>query len=49
MESAYMADHKGNAYPITKRIGLWDNRIAKDATVVKMKKAKAIHKAHAED
>jgi hypothetical protein len=48
-ESAYMADHKGNAFPIPKCLGLWDNKIAKDATVVKMKKAKAIHKACAKD
>jgi hypothetical protein len=48
-ESAYMADHKGNAFPIPKRLGLWDDKIAKDATVVKMKKAKAIHKAPAKD
>ncbi len=46
MESTYMADHKGNAFPIPKHLGLWDNKIAKDVTVVKMK-AKAIHKAHA--
>jgi hypothetical protein len=48
-ESAYMADHKGNAFSIPKCLGLWDNKIGKDATVVKMKKAKAIHKACAED
>jgi hypothetical protein len=48
-ESAYMADHKGNAFPIPKCLGLWDSKIAKDATVVKMKKAKAIHKACAKD
>jgi hypothetical protein len=28
---------------------LWDNKIAKDATVVEMKKAKAIHNACAKD
>jgi hypothetical protein len=48
-ESVYMADHKGNAFPIPKHLGLWDNKIAKDATVVEMKKAKAIHKALAKD
>jgi hypothetical protein len=48
-ESAYMADHKDNAIPIPKCLGLWDNKIAKDVTVVKMKKAKAIHKARAKD
>ncbi len=31
-ESAYMADHEGSAFPIPKRLGLWDNKIAKDAT-----------------
>jgi hypothetical protein len=45
MESAYMANHTSIAFPIPKRLGLWDDKIAKDATVVKMKKAKAIHKA----
>ncbi len=44
-ESAYMADHKGNAFPIPKRLGLWDHKITKDAAVVEVKKAKAIHKA----
>jgi hypothetical protein len=34
---------------ITKRLGLWDDKIAKDAMVVELKKAKAIHKARAED
>ncbi len=48
-ESAYMADHKGSAFPIPKRIGLWDDKIAKDATVVEMKKAEAIHKACTKD
>jgi hypothetical protein len=48
-ESLYMADHKGNAFPISKCIGLWDDKIAKDATVVEMKKAKAIHKACSKD
>ncbi len=36
-------------FSIPKCLGLWDNKIAKDATVVKMKKAKAIHKALAKD
>jgi hypothetical protein len=48
-ESAYIADHKGNAFPIPKCLGLWDNKISKDATVVEMKKAKAIHKACSKD
>jgi hypothetical protein len=43
-KSAYMTDHEGNAFPIPKRLGLWDDKITKDATVVKMKKAEAIHK-----
>jgi hypothetical protein len=49
MESTYMADHEGSAFIIPKRLGLWDNKSAKDATVVEMKKAKAIHKARPED
>jgi hypothetical protein len=48
-KSAYMSDHKGNTFPIPKCLGIWDNKIAKDATVVKMKKAKAIHKARAKE
>ncbi len=48
-DSAYMADHEGNAFPIPKRLCLWDDKITKDVTVVKMKKAEAIHKAHAKD
>jgi hypothetical protein len=48
-EATYMADHTGITFPIPKRLGLWDNKIAKDAAVVKMKKAKAIHKACSED
>jgi hypothetical protein len=48
-ESAYMADHTSAAFPIPKRLGLWDDKIAKDATVVEMKKAKAIHKACSKD
>jgi hypothetical protein len=38
-ESAYMADHKGSAFPIPNCLGLWDDKIVKDETVVKMKKA----------
>jgi hypothetical protein len=26
-ESAYMAYHESNAFPIPKRLGLWDNKI----------------------
>ncbi len=33
-ESVYMADYKRNAFPIPRCLGLWDNKIAKDATVV---------------
>jgi hypothetical protein len=49
MESTYMADHEGKTFPIPKSLGLWDNKIAKDATVVEMKKAKSIHKACSKD
>jgi hypothetical protein len=48
-DTAYKADHNGVAFAIPKRLGLWDNKIAKDAMVVELKKAKAIHKACAED
>jgi hypothetical protein len=48
-ESAYMTDHEGSTFPIPKCLGLWDDKIAKDATIVEMKKAKAIHKARAKD
>ncbi len=44
-ESAYMADHNGTACPIPKHLGLFDEKIATDLTVVEMKKAKAIHKS----
>ncbi len=44
-----MANHNGTAFPILKCRGLWDDKIAKDATVVEMKKAKAIHKACSKD
>jgi hypothetical protein len=44
-----MADHEGNTFPIPKCLGLWDGKIAKDTTVVEMKKAKAILKVHAKD
>jgi hypothetical protein len=49
MQSAYMADHNGIAFPIHTCLGLWDDKIAKDVTVVEMKKAKAIYKACSED
>jgi hypothetical protein len=47
--TAYKADHNGVAFPIPKRLGLWDNKIAKDTMMVELKKSKAIHKACAED
>ncbi len=47
--TAYKADHNGVAFPIPKCLGLWDDKIAKDVMVVELKKAKAIHKACAED
>jgi hypothetical protein len=47
--TAYKADHNGVAFPIPKCLGLWDEKIAKDATVVELKKAEAIHKARAEN
>jgi hypothetical protein len=40
-----MADHNSTACPIPKHLGLFDDKIATDLTVVKMKKAKAIHKS----
>jgi hypothetical protein len=48
-ESAYMADHEDSTFPIPKCLGLWDNKIAKDATEVEMKKNEAIHKACSKD
>jgi hypothetical protein len=48
-DTAYKADHNGTAFPIPKRLGLWDDNIDKDATVVELKKAEAMHKARAED
>jgi hypothetical protein len=48
-ESAYMADYKRSTFPIPKHLGLWEDKIAKDATVVEMKKAEAIHKACSKD
>jgi hypothetical protein len=48
-EAAYMADHSGDAFPIPQRLGLWDDKIDKNATVVELKKAEAMHKARADD
>jgi hypothetical protein len=36
-ESAYMTDHNSIAFSIPKRLGLWDDNIPKDATVVEMR------------
>jgi hypothetical protein len=47
--TAYKADHSGAKFPIPQRLGLWDDKIDKDATVVELKKAEAMHKARAED
>ena len=33
-ETAYKANHNGVSFPIPKRLGLWDDKIAKDTTVV---------------
>jgi hypothetical protein len=41
--TAYKADHKVDSFPIQQHLGLWDDKIAKDATVVELKKAEAIH------
>jgi hypothetical protein len=48
-ELAYMADHNGTAFPIPKHLGLWNDKIAKDAKVVEMNNAEATHKACSED
>jgi hypothetical protein len=48
-EPPYRANHTGITFPIPKCLSLWDDKIAKDATVVEMKKAKAIHKACSKD
>ena len=47
--TAYKVDHNSVLFPIPKPLGLWDDKIAKDATVVEMKKAEAIHKACTKD
>jgi hypothetical protein len=47
--AAYKADHNGVAFPIPKCLSLWDDKIDKDAMVVELKKAEAIHKACTED
>jgi hypothetical protein len=48
-EAAYKADHSRDAFPIPLRLDLWDNKIDKNATVVELKKAEAMHKARAKD
>jgi hypothetical protein len=48
-DTTYKADHNGVAFPIPKRLGLLDDKIAKDTKVVELKKAEAIHKAYTED
>jgi hypothetical protein len=48
-ESACMADHNGSAFPIPKGLGLWDDKNAKDKTVMEMKKTEAIHKVLSKD
>ena len=48
-EAPYKADHNGDAFPLPQCLGLWDDKIDKNATVVELKKAEAIHKARAED
>jgi hypothetical protein len=44
-ETAYKADHNRVSFPIPQCLGLWDDKISKDATVVGIKKAETIHKA----
>jgi hypothetical protein len=46
-----MDNHNGTTFTIPKPkcLGLWDDKISKDVTVVEMKKAEAIHKAHFKD
>jgi hypothetical protein len=48
-ESAYMANHNGTTFSIPKHLGLWDENITKEATVVEIKKVEAIHNACSED
>ncbi len=39
-DTAYKADHSGTKFPIPQCLGLWDNKIDKDATVGELKKPK---------
>jgi hypothetical protein len=48
-ELAYMANHNTTAFSIPKRLDHWDDKIAKDVSVVEMKKVKAIHNARSKD
>ena len=48
-ESAYIANQNGTRFPIPKRLGIWDDKIAKDMTMLEIKKAEAINKACSED
>jgi hypothetical protein len=49
-DTAYKANRNGYSFPIQQHIGLWDDKIAKDVTVVvELKKTEAIHKARTED
>jgi hypothetical protein len=40
-DTAYEADHNGVAFPIPKCLGLWDDKITKDATMVELKKSQS--------
>ena len=42
-DTAYQADHNGDAFPIPQCLDLCDDKIDKDATVVELKKAKTMH------
>jgi hypothetical protein len=38
--TAYKANHNGDAFPIPQRLGLWDDKIDKNLTVVELKNPK---------
>jgi hypothetical protein len=40
-DTAYKADHNGVAFPIPTCLGFWDDKIAKDAMVVELKKSRS--------
>ena len=48
-EVEYKAAHSGVAFPVSKRLPLWDTTIAKDASSIDVKMAMAIHQAKRED